>query len=57
MIMGSYNAAINNPMTHALTPLKALIIKSNFLNSFHIDKVPISRRNDGKKIKNHREKL
>ena len=52
MIMGSYNAAINNPMTLALTPLKALIIKSNFLNSFHIDKVPISRRNDGKKIKN-----
>ena len=52
MIMGSYNAEINNPMTHALTPLKALIIKSNFLNSFHIDKVPISRRNDGKKIKN-----
>ena len=40
--MGLYNAAINNPMTLALTPLKALIIKSNFLNSFHIDKVPRS---------------
>ena len=50
--MGLYNAAINNPMTLALTPLKALIIKSNFLNSSHIDKEPISRRNDGKKIKN-----
>ena len=39
-------------MTLALTPLKALIIKSNFLNSFHIDNVPRSRRNDGRKIKN-----
>ena len=28
--MGLYNAAINNPITLALTPLKALIIKSNF---------------------------
>ena len=52
MMIGSYNAAINNPMTLALTPLKALIIKSNFLNSFHIDKVPIIKRNDGRKIKN-----
>ena len=52
MIIGSYKAAINNPMTLALTALKALIIKSNFLNSFQIDKVPRSRRNDGKKIKN-----
>ena len=52
--MGLYNAAINNPMTLALTPLKALIIKSNFLNSFHIDKVPRSRRNDGKKIKTNK---
>ena len=50
--MGSYNAAINSPMTLALTPLKALMIKSNFLNSFHIDKVPIINRNDGRKIKN-----
>ena len=50
--MGSYNAAINSPITLALTPLKALIIKSNFLNSSHIDKVPIIRRNDGMKIKN-----
>ena len=57
MIIGSYNAAINNPMTLALTPLKPLIIKSNFLNSFHIDKVPISKRNDGKKIKNKQKKL
>ena len=39
-------------MTLALTPLKALMIKSNFLNSFHIDNVPRSRRNDGRKIKN-----
>ena len=50
--MGSYNAAINSPMTLALTPLKALIIESNFLNSFQIDKVPIIKRNDGRKIKN-----
>ena len=52
MMMGSYNAAINSPMTLALTPLKALIIESNFLNSFQIDKVPIIKRNDGRKIKN-----
>ena len=51
MIIGSYKAAINNPMTLALTALKALIIKPNFLNSFHIDKVPIIKRNDGRKIK------
>ena len=51
MIIGSYKAAINNPMTLAFTPLKALIIKSNFLNSFHIDKVPISKRNDGRENK------
>ena len=57
MIMGSYNAEINNPMTHALTPLKALIIKSNFLNSFHIDKVTISRKNEGRKIKNKQNKI
>ena len=57
MIMGSYNAAINSPMTLALTPLKALMIKSNFLNSFHIDKVPIINRNDGRKIKNKQNKL
>ena len=50
--MGSYNAAINNPITLALMPLKALIMKSSFLNSFHIDKVPRSRRNEGRKIKN-----
>ena len=50
--MGSYNAAINNPMTLALMPLKARVIKSNFLNSFHIDKVPISKRNEGRKMKN-----
>ena len=56
MIIGSYNAAINSPITLALTPLKALIIKSNFLNSFHIDKVPIIKRNDGKKIKNKQKK-
>ena len=52
MMMGSYNAAINSPMTLALTPLEALIIESNFLNSFQIDKVPIIKRNDGRKIKN-----
>ena len=52
MIIGSYKAAIKNPMTQALTPLKALIIKSSFLNSFHIDKVPIIKRNEGRKIKN-----
>ena len=51
-MIGLYNAAINNPMTLALTLLKALIMKSNFLNSFHIDKVPRRRRNDGRKIKN-----
>ena len=50
--MGSYKAAINNPMTLALTPLKALTIKSIFLNSFQIDKVPKSKRKDGRKIKN-----
>ena len=50
--MGSYKAAINNPMTLALMPLKALIIKSNFLNSFHIDNVPIIKKNEGRKIKN-----
>ena len=52
MMIGSYKAAINSPITLALTPLKALIIKSNFLNSFHIDKVPIIKRNEGRKIKN-----
>ena len=52
MIIGSYKAAINNPMTLALTALKALIIKPNFLNSFHIDNVPIIKRNEGRKMKN-----
>ena len=52
MMMGSNNAAINNPITLALTPLKALVTKSNFLNSLHRDKVPISKRNEGRKIKN-----
>ena len=57
MIIGSYNAAINSPMTLALTPLKALMIKLNFLNSSHIDKVPIINRNDGRKMKNKQNKL
>ena len=57
MMIGSYNAAINNPMTLALMPLKTLVIKSNFLNSFHIDKVPISKRNEGRKMKNKQNKL
>ena len=50
--MGSYKAAISNPITLALTPFKALTMKSIFLNSFHIDKVPKSKRKDGRKIKN-----
>ena len=57
MMIGSYNAAINSPITLALTPLKPLIIKSNFLNSFHIDKVPIIKKNDGRKIKNKQNTL
>ena len=57
MMIGSYKAAINSPITLALTPLKALIIKSNFLNSFHIDKVPIIKKNDGRKIKNKQNTL
>ena len=51
-MMGSYKAAISNPMTLALTALKALTIKSISLNSFQIDKVPKSKRKDGRKIKN-----
>ena len=56
-IMGSYNTAINKPITLAFTPFKKRLNILMSLNFCQNGKVPVTSKKDGRKIKNRHSKL
>ena len=56
-IIGSYNTAINKPMTLALTAFKKRLNILIWLNFCQNGKVPVTNRKDGRKINNKQSKL